>query len=163
MVVVNLSWVVAELAQLDHGEAEVRTAGHHGPDQFLDGLTVGETHGAFKVLAFGVGRRDWGSIEVPECVGGTIHWYRVVDSGTSRVTDPCVGSQDLVGVTRRVKPYVIAGLLDIRSVVQSEKVEPFDRLVKTSVDEITDLLVDVRVIDSHGKVVDSTQQEKSSA
>jgi hypothetical protein len=53
----DASWFVAELAQLDHGEAEVRTAGHHGPEQFPDGLTVRETHGAFKVLAFGVGRR----------------------------------------------------------------------------------------------------------
>jgi hypothetical protein len=34
VVVVNTSLVVAEVAQLDHDEAEVETAGHHGPDQF---------------------------------------------------------------------------------------------------------------------------------
>jgi hypothetical protein len=92
MVAVNPSWVVAEMAQLDHGEAEVGTAGHHGPDQFTDGLAVREAHRAFKVLAFGVGRRDWRSIEMPEGVGGTVYRYRVADAGTSRVTDPCVGS-----------------------------------------------------------------------
>jgi hypothetical protein len=27
-----------------------------------------------------------------EGVGGTVHWYRAVDAGTSRVTDACVGS-----------------------------------------------------------------------
>jgi hypothetical protein len=47
MVVVNPSWV----------EAEVGTAGHHGPDQFPDGLALREAHTAFKVLAFEVGKR----------------------------------------------------------------------------------------------------------
>jgi hypothetical protein len=91
IVVVNSSWVVAELAQLDHGEAEVGTAGHYGSNQFPDGLAVREAHRAFKVLAFGVGRRDWRSIEMPEGDVGAVHWYRAVDAGTSRVTDPCVG------------------------------------------------------------------------
>ena len=58
-----------------------------------------------------------------------------------------------------MKPNVIAGLFDIRSVVQSKETEPFDRLIKAGVDYITDLLVDGGVIDSHGKVVDLTQKE----
>jgi hypothetical protein len=53
-----------------------------------------------------------------------------------------------------VKPYVIAGLLDIRSVVQSEEAQLFEMLIKTGVDEVTDLLVDGGVIDGHGEVVD---------
>lgn len=54
MVVVNTSEVVTELAQLDHCEAEVGTAGHHGFDQFPNGLPIREVHGASKALTLGV-------------------------------------------------------------------------------------------------------------
>jgi hypothetical protein len=52
-------------------------------------------------------------------------------------------------------------LLDIRSVVHSEEAQPFDRLIETGADEITDLLVVGGVIDSHGEVVDLTQKEEA--
>jgi hypothetical protein len=67
VVVVNTSRVVAEVAQLDLSEAEVGTAYHRGPDQLPNSLTIRETHGAIKVLAFSVRRRNWGGIEAPKC------------------------------------------------------------------------------------------------
>jgi hypothetical protein len=57
-----------------------------------------------------------------------------------------------------VKTYVVACLLDIRFVVQSKEAQPFDRLIETGVDEVTDLFVDGGVVDSHGEVVDLAQK-----
>jgi hypothetical protein len=51
-------------------------------------------------------------------------------------------------VTRRVESYVIAGLLNVRYVVQFKEAKPLDRFVERSVNEVTDYLV-------HGGVVDS--------
>jgi hypothetical protein len=48
-----------------------------------------------------------------------------------------------------VKTYVIACLLDIRSVVQSKEAQPFDRLIEMGVDDVTDLFVDGGVVDRH--------------
>jgi hypothetical protein len=43
------------------------------------------------------------------------------------------------------------GLIYVRSIVQSEEAQPFDRLVEAGVNEVTGLLVGGGIIDSRAK------------
>jgi hypothetical protein len=96
---------------------------------------------------------------MPECVSGAIHGHRAIEASFGAVTNPGVTAKDFVDVSRRMESHVVAGLLDIRSIVQTEKAQPFDGFVEAFIKEVTEFLVGGGVVNRNGEVVDLTQKE----